>query len=335
MYKDINSLVAIIFSVILLTVISILFINESIKIRQNKEQSLIAFTDLKNHLESGNISKFNSIMQNFYQGAPILKSLRIKNNQNLPVYVYSDSKNNLETIDNDFEKQYSSIYSVIYTDKVAIDNSIYKLETIFTVISKNSLFYLLIKTALIFLIYIFFLSFSLIFIYSNKVSLNENRITKNKKDPDTNQMVTDELKKSAAFDQDLVLTLIGSPENFIFNNASEFIEILNSFFPFHDLIFRYNDSVFSLFLPNTYLEQVIHQIELFDQKFVSSSTKSLKFPIMFGLSSRNGRLISGNIILKEAKAALKKAMSDHSFPIVGFRPNPARYREYLSKLRSK
>ncbi|MCK5674761.1 MAG: hypothetical protein KAH95_15380 [Spirochaetales bacterium] len=156
-------------------------------------------------------------------------------------------------------------------------------------------------------------------------------------DPDcqnTNQKISDELKKSAAFDQDLVLTLIGSTGNFIFNNASEFNEILNKHFPFHDLIFRYDDNIFGILLPNTDLEQGIHQIEIFDQIFVSSSTKSLKFPIMFGLSSRNGRLISGNIILKEAKAALLKAKSDNDFPIMGFRPNPARYREYISKLKT-
>ena len=345
MYQDIISVVVTIFSIILLTVVSILFINESINVRNYKEQSLIAFTDLNNHLVTGNISKFTSNMQNLYQSMPILKTLRIKNDQNLPIYFYSDSKENLKTIDNDFEKQYSSIYSVIYTNEVTFDNSMYNLEAVFTVLSKNRLFYLLTKIALIFFIYLFFLSFILMYIYSNKANLNENRLIKNKKEgpavysnskyhsPD--QMVTDELKKSAAFDQDLVLALIGSSEKFIFNNASEFDEILNKHFPFHDLIFRYNDNIFGILLPNTDLEQGIHQVELFDQKFVSSSTKSLKFPIMFGLSSRNGRLISGNIILKEAKAALKKAMSDNNFPIVGFRPNPARYREYLSKLRSK
>ncbi len=345
MYKDICSVVVTIFSVILLTVISILFINESIIFDNYKKQSLTAFMDLKNELANGNIYKFTSIMQNLHKNMPILKTLRIKNDQNLPIYFYSESKENLKTMDNDFEKQYSSIYRVIYANEVAIDNSMYNLEAVFTVLSENRLFYLLTKIALIFFIYLFFLSFILIYIYSNKASINTKRLINNEKRApvvfsdskylSSDQMVTDELKKSASFDQDLVLTLVGSPEKYISNNATEFKEILNKHFPFHDLIFRFNDNIFGIMLPNTDLEQGIHQIELFDQKFVSSSTKSLKFPIMFGLSSRNGRLISGNIILKEAKAALIKAMSDNDFPIVGFRPNPARYREYLSKLRSK
>lgn len=345
MYKNIISVVVTIFSVILITAVSILFINESINVNSNKEQSLIAFTYLKNQLATDNISKFTSLMQNLYQSMPNLKTLRIKNDQHLPIYFYSDSKENLKTIDVDFKKQYSSIYSIIYTYEVSLNNSNYNLEAVFTVLSKNRLFYFLTKISLIFFIYLLFLSFILIYIYSNRANPGKDRIIKNGKgEPSVfsdsksysfDQMVSDELKKSAAFDQDLVLTLIGSPEKFIFDNATEFDEILNKHFPFHDLIFRYNDNTFGIMLPNTDLEQGIHQIELFDQKFVGSGTKSLKFPIMFGLSSRNGRLISGNIILKEAKAALKKAMYDNDFPIVGFRPNPARYREYLSKLRTK
>lgn len=345
MYKNMVSVVVIIFSVILLTVISILFIYEYINIGNYKKQSLTSFMDIKNELATGNIYEFTSILQNLRKSMPILKTLRIKNDQNLPIYFYSESKENLETMDNDFKKQYSSISRVIYEYEVAIDNSMYNLEAVFTVLSKNRIFYLLTNTALIFFIYLFFLSFILIYTYSNKASIDTNKHINNERKSavvfsdskynNSDQTVTDELKKSAAFDQDLVLTLVGSSEKFIFNNANEFKDILNKHFPFHDLIFRYSDNIFGIMLPNTDLEQGIHQIELFDQKFVSSSAKSLKFPIMFGLSSRNGRLISGNIILKEAKAALKKAMSDNDFPIVGFRPNPARYREYLSKLRSK
>ncbi|MCF6334730.1 MAG: hypothetical protein L3J12_03205 [Spirochaetales bacterium] len=144
--------------------------------------------------------------------------------------------------------------------------------------------------------------------------------------------IGNELKKAAAFDQDIVLVLVGSQGNSISENSDYFHEILKRNFPFHDLIFHYSDNVFALLLPNTDLEQGIHQIELFDQIFVSAPG-SFKFPIMFGLSSRNGRLISGHIILKEAHAALNKAMCEPHYPIIGFRPNPARYREYLSKMK--
>ncbi len=144
--------------------------------------------------------------------------------------------------------------------------------------------------------------------------------------------IGNELKKAAAFDQDIVLVLISSPGNVISQNSREFHDILRRNFPFHDLIIHYSENVFALLLPNTDLEQGIHQIEQFDQIFVSS-TEPLKFPVMFGLSSRNGRLISGHTIVKEANAALHKAMSEPHYSIIGFRPNPARYREYLSRIK--
>ena len=346
MYKHILSVTILLLSIILLTVISALFIFESIEINRHKEQSSIAFANLENSLSSSSISQFSSQMRNYYFRMPTLKTLQIKNDQNLPIYFFADSKIDLKTIHNDFASRFSSIYNIVYANEVTLDNSKYNLEAVFTILTKSRLFNLLMKISVIFFIYLVLLICILIYIYSDRANSNKNYLTTTNSDPgsglvsdsdyhDPAQKITDELKKSAAFDQDLVLTLIGSPEKLIFNNASEFEEILNRHFPFHDLIFRYEDNIFGILLPNTDLEQGIHQIELFDQTFVSSSTKSLKFPIMFGLSSRNGRLISGNIILKEAKAALKKAMNDNGFPIVGFRPNPARYREYLSKLKTK
>ncbi|MCD6398000.1 MAG: hypothetical protein J7L71_10725, partial [Spirochaetaceae bacterium] len=146
------------------------------------------------------------------------------------------------------------------------------------------------------------------------------------------QKISDELKKSASFDHDIVLILTASTGNQINQNTTEFEKILKSYFPFHDLIFKLDNDTFGILVPNTDLESGIKLVENFDQTFVS--TGKLKFPIMFGLSSRNGRLISGNTIINEARAALKKAMRNRNFPIIGFKPNPARYREYLSKTKN-
>lgn len=334
------TVIIIIFSIIFVIAVSILIIFESIETNQNREESLKDFTVLENRLSTGGFSLFSSQMHKYYFTMPTLKTLRIKNDENLPIYLFSSSKIDPKLIEYNFEGQYNSIYETVYKNVITLANTKYSLEAAFTIFTKIRLYNFAMKISIIFFIYLLFVSCSLIYIYSNKKRLSTStRIDHGVlSDPDyhnPDRKITDELKKSAALDQDIVLTLVGAPEKLIFENASEFEEILNRNFPFRDLIFRYNDDIFGILLPNTDLEQGIHQIEMFDQIFVSSSTKSLKFPIMFGLSSRNGRLISGNIILKEAKAALKKAMSDTDFPIVGFRPNPARYREYLSKLKTK
>ena len=345
MYKNTITVIITIFSIILITAVSILIIFESIEINRNKEESLKTFTVLENRLTRGSISAFSSQMQKYYFTMPTLKTLRIKNDLNLPIYLFSYIQIDPKLIKYDFDDQYGSIYETVYKNEIISADRKYNLEAAFTIFTKSRLYRLLMKITIIFFIYLLFVSCLLIYVFSARNNFSKNNLSK-PSDKDTSELtgsayfnsdqkITDELKKSAVFDQDLVLALVGAPDNFIFKSISEFEEILNRNFPFRDLIFRYDNNTFGILLPNTDLEQGIHQIELFDQIFVSSSTKSLKFPIMFGLSSRNGRLISGNIILKEAKAALKKAMSDHDFPIVGFRPNPARYREYLSKLKSR
>jgi len=213
---------------------------------------------------------------------------------------------------------------------------------IIEVIATHNIYLLLKRISITLIIYLVIIIVLLKYIYSIKkdkiieVTPNsKNNTVKEIKHNLPDQKITDELKKSASFDHDIVLTLIGAPDNFIKNNEIEFLDILQKYFIFQDLIFRFDENTFGVLIPNADLEEGIQQIEKFDHNFVNSESNSLKFPIMFGLSSRNGRLISGNIILKEAKAALIKAMSDTNFPIIGFRPNPALYREYLSKLKPK
>jgi len=216
------------------------------------------------------------------------------------------------------------------------------LASIFTllIIEQNNIYLLLKRISIILIIYAAIIIILLSYIYSGKknkiITALPNSYGNTVKEIKLNlsdQKITDELKKSASFDHDIVLTLIGAPDNFIKNNELDFLDVLKKHFIFQDLIFRFDQNIFGVLIPNADLEEGIQQIEKFDQTFVNSESNSLKFPIMFGLSSRNGRLISGNIILKEAKAALNKAMSDKNFPIIGFRPNPALYREYLSKLK--
>jgi len=49
-----------------------------------------------------------------------------------------------------------------------------------------------------------------------------------------------------------------------------------------------------------------------------------------GISSRAGRLVDSARISQEAEAALQKAREDRDSHIVAFRPDPDKYRLYLS-----
>jgi len=329
------------FSFILIIIISTLLIFTYFDINEKKDESLKDFMSLKSNLLNIDILTFTSKMNDLYKGMPELSAFRITDKLNSPIYYYSIPDFESKLNDKDFFKpRYSVFYSYFY-QTIQISNHDYNIEAVFNIYSKNNVYYLFKKISLILITYFIILFSLLLYIYFNKKNTNIiNSTVSNKSDEKidfniTNQKITDELKKSASFDHDIVLILIGAPGSFIKENEVEFLNFLKKHFIFQDLIFRYNENIFGLLLPNMDLEKGIKKIEIFDQTFVNSGSSSLKFPIMFGLSSRNGRLISGNIILKEARAALSKAMSDKNYQIIGFRPNPARYREYLSKIKTK
>jgi hypothetical protein len=50
-----------------------------------------------------------------------------------------------------------------------------------------------------------------------------------------------------------------------------------------------------------------------------------------GLSSRGGRLVEASRLYTEAEAALRRAESDPDTPLIAFKSNPEKYREYLLK----
>ena len=269
-------------------------------------------------------------MKDYLASITKLSAFRIKDKTETTIYFFSKSGLKYPNDIDVFLEEPKSIYKVIYNHKLTLSNNSYKIEAVFEVLTHKDLFNLLLKLSIFLFIFLFFIIIFFILNYTNKT---DKKLYQEGTEKQPDKKITDELKKSASFDQDIVLTLVGCHDNNIKDNESVFYELLKKQFPFHDLIFKYDDNRVGILLPNMDLEKGIQEIEKFDQTFVSKSFSSLKFPIMFGLSSRNGRLISGSIILKEAKAALNKAMSDKDFPIIGFRPNPVRYREYLSRLK--
>lgn len=326
-------------SILFIGFLSLLFILETIEVNNIKEKTLEDFFTLKNSLLIKDNSLFPSKMKEYFKNSSELSAFRIIDDSDQTIYYYSKSgfQSNVEKLD--FFKDLNSIYKVIYNHKIKPSNNFYSIEAAFIVLTHKDIYFIFVKISLIIAVYL--TSIILLLIYSNYnkivstnsiIQIDKSNVNNSK---ELDNKITDELKKAASFDHDIVLTLIGSKNNMIKENKPEFLNMLKKHFPFHDLIFKYDDNTFGIILPNLDLEKGIQQIEKFDQTFINNRSTSLNFPIMFGLSSRNGRLISGNVILKEAKAALNKALIDKDFPIIGFRPNPERYREYLTKLKSK
>ncbi len=318
-------------SIVFLFIFSTTIILEIYNIKGIKNTSFNNFQILKNNLND-NPSNMLQKLNHSYKTMDNIKALQIKTTDNLTIYLYSKLGLEPSYVNSEFLDKNKSYFDITYSDTIKAGETEFIINAIFSLFTKKEISSFFIKISLILFVYILALSIFLIKEYHLNTRLKLQDV-----DNSYNfniQKISDELKKSASFDQDIVLILTASSSvNQINQNKIEFENILKSYFPFHDLIFKLDKDTFGILIPNTDLENAINLVEKFDQTFVS--TAALKFPIMFGLSSRNGRLISGDIIINEAKTALMKAIGNRDYPIIGFRPNPAKYREYLSKSKKR
>lgn len=101
-------------------------------------------------------------------------------------------------------------------------------------------------------------------------------------------------------------------------------------FSHEDLIFEFGKDTFCVILPQHDLDQAIVRSELVMKKTegLKDSAFAHPFEMTVGLTSRNGRLLDANRFLKEGQVALKKASREEG-RIVGFRPDPVRFRSFL------
>lgn len=144
------------------------------------------------------------------------------------------------------------------------------------------------------------------------------------------ERLNSELERSASFEQDLVLILMDSDAEDKTDTRNNLANLAVSFFSFRDLIFEYGGAGLAIILPNIDLEHGIRMTEEFIQKLAKSNFDSPS-QLYFGISSRIGRLLEGQRLLTEAETALEKAEKEKTNRIIGFKVNPDRYREYLTK----
>jgi hypothetical protein len=140
-----------------------------------------------------------------------------------------------------------------------------------------------------------------------------------------------ELERAAFHEQDLSIAIFRFSNGFLGDeqhrrNARATI----AFFSFEDLCFELGEKEAVVIFPATPLQDALGQIERF-QRFYWEERMNWETPgadFIVGASARNGRLVDGERVLMEAKTALRKA-EDSTSRIIGFQPDPQRYRSYL------
>jgi len=106
-----------------------------------------------------------------------------------------------------------------------------------------------------------------------------------------------------------------------------------SFFTSRDLLFENGKRGITVIYPGYELETGIAKAQKFHQRIMEKIFYNHKTDkcLCIGISSRSGRLINAGRMLMEADEALRRAKKDHESPIIAFKSDPEKYREFISK----
>ena len=136
------------------------------------------------------------------------------------------------------------------------------------------------------------------------------------------------LVKAAENGSDLAVLIIkvNSSENEI--SLEQIENIFDSDFAQNALVFSNESNLFTVLLENTSLDDAMtvakEIFEDFSEKLTDAGQK-----VTIGLSSKNGRTVSSERLLTEAREAQKHAATEPDSPIIAFRASPEKYNDYI------
>jgi hypothetical protein len=150
----------------------------------------------------------------------------------------------------------------------------------------------------------------------------------------TMDRLASEIHRCAASEQDLVVLLFECGEDLAWDEDlyKKLADEAVRFFNLKDLTFEKGSRGISVIIPNTDLDHGIVKAEEFHARALKNLPGSSKADLRAGLSSRSGRLIDADRLFFEAASALKKAKDGQ--PIVAFKSNPEKYRDFIRKSQS-
>lgn len=141
-----------------------------------------------------------------------------------------------------------------------------------------------------------------------------------------------ELVRAASSEQDLSLVILRVSGLVHTDLVSRKIsQILLDVFKFRDMIFEFGTDGFAGILQNINLDQAM---KIADGLYASVDgllmEMSFDGKITIGITTRTARLLPAGRMIEEAFSAAKKAIEEPNIPIVAFRANPEKYRNYVA-----
>ena len=139
-----------------------------------------------------------------------------------------------------------------------------------------------------------------------------------------------ELERSASFDQDMILSIIAI-DSFARLPSREkayadIATVIRDSIQFQDLAFEFGPGRYAVIVPDLDIGQGIAAME----RLQKAIPRARRLTVTVGLTSRNGRLLSGKTLHAEAQAALERAQAAGRGRIVAFRADPERYRDVVA-----
>lgn len=140
-----------------------------------------------------------------------------------------------------------------------------------------------------------------------------------------------ELTRAASFEQDTGLLIIR-----VFNldrtdmTFRRIADILVDTFKYRDMLFEYGGNAFACIVPGASLDEIMQTADRLYADIQDLLTEmQRKSKICIGITTRTSRILPASRMIEEADTAAKKAEEEQRLPIVAFRANPDKYRDYV------
>ena len=149
----------------------------------------------------------------------------------------------------------------------------------------------------------------------------------------TKERLESELHRCAASEEDLVFMVMESRQLFREEAYKKFADEGVDFFTERDMVFEKGEQGMALIIPTLNIDQGFTKSEEFRKHIHSSMTAAsgVSPELCIGMSSRAGRLVEADRLILEASEALSKALKDHNSPIVAFKSDLEKYRDFISR----
>ncbi len=143
------------------------------------------------------------------------------------------------------------------------------------------------------------------------------------------EKLTYELNRAASSEQELILSLLRCRNLPAGEDYKSIANLILANFALKDLVFEYGRKGYCIILPDIDIDQGIRKLKALTKR-IENLDNNISPIVSIGLSSRNGRLLTGERLIKEAESSLSRAESDKTSTIITFKADLDKYRGVIS-----